>query len=270
VLGYVVNKLSTTSNWIILLHGFGGNSKIWYKQIDEYKKHFNVLEIDLYSHGLSKVNLSELQGYTFEDIAIDVIKLMNKLKIYKAHFAGISLGTIIANQICNMVPHRVASMVLGGAVTSFNYKARFFLKLGDIFNPILPPSFMYNFFAWILMPKKNHEKSRIIFSREAEKLAKKEFNTWFKLIKSIDSVYKESRLSFLNIPKIYIMGSEDHMFLNSIEKDISTEPRSKLHILHKCGHICNIEKANEFNDVSIKFFIEHTYGVLDEAQEFVV
>ena len=38
---------------IVLLHGIGGNSQIFYKQIDEYKKKFNVLAIHLPGHGKS-------------------------------------------------------------------------------------------------------------------------------------------------------------------------------------------------------------------------
>ena len=33
--------------WVVFVHGAGGSSSIWYKQIRDFREHFNVLLIDL-------------------------------------------------------------------------------------------------------------------------------------------------------------------------------------------------------------------------------
>ena len=45
---------------IVLLHGFGGNSRIWKYQIPLLSKYYNVLTIDLPSHNEGNLRLSEL------------------------------------------------------------------------------------------------------------------------------------------------------------------------------------------------------------------
>ena len=41
-------------SWITFLHGFGGSSNIWYKQIRKLSKSYNLLFIDLRGHGKSR------------------------------------------------------------------------------------------------------------------------------------------------------------------------------------------------------------------------
>ena len=40
--------------WVVFVHGAGGSSSIWFLQIKEFIRHFNVLLVDLRGHGKSK------------------------------------------------------------------------------------------------------------------------------------------------------------------------------------------------------------------------
>ena len=40
--------------WITFIHGFGGSSNIWHKQVRELSQHHNLLFIDLRGHGKSR------------------------------------------------------------------------------------------------------------------------------------------------------------------------------------------------------------------------
>ncbi|MDX5477069.1 MAG: alpha/beta hydrolase, partial [Cyclobacteriaceae bacterium] len=43
----------SSQEWVVFIHGAGGSSSIWYKQIREFKEEFNLLLIDLRGHGRS-------------------------------------------------------------------------------------------------------------------------------------------------------------------------------------------------------------------------
>ncbi len=43
----------TSKDWVVFVHGAGGSSSIWFKQIKAYKQHFNLLLLDLRGHGKS-------------------------------------------------------------------------------------------------------------------------------------------------------------------------------------------------------------------------
>ncbi|WP_144277129.1 alpha/beta fold hydrolase, partial [Chlorobium sp. KB01] len=81
--------------WVVFVHGAGGSSSIWFLQIKEFIRYFNVLLVDLRGHGRSKGMLphKDERHYDFEDITRDIIEVLDSLNIRKAHFIGISLGT---------------------------------------------------------------------------------------------------------------------------------------------------------------------------------
>ena len=50
----VYRNTKIKSPWITFIHGAGGSSSIWFKQIRYFSKFFNLLLIDLRGHGNSK------------------------------------------------------------------------------------------------------------------------------------------------------------------------------------------------------------------------
>jgi pimeloyl-ACP methyl ester carboxylesterase len=42
---------SPEKDWVVFIHGAGGSSSIWFKQIKAYSEEFNVLLVDLRGHG---------------------------------------------------------------------------------------------------------------------------------------------------------------------------------------------------------------------------
>jgi pimeloyl-ACP methyl ester carboxylesterase len=234
------------------VHGAGGSSSIWFKQIKEFKKHFNVLLLDLRGHGNSKEKISK--NYTFKAIAQDVLEVLNHLNIEKSHFIGISLGTIVIRQFAELYENRVQSMIMGGAILKMNFRSQILMKLGNIFKYVLPYLILYRFFAFVIMPNKNHKQSRILFINEAKKLYQKEFIKWFKLTAEINPVLKWFRQVELQVPTLYVMGNEDYMFLPSVRKVVESHYKSsKLLVIENCGHVVNVEKWEIFNTEVIQY-----------------
>lgn len=248
----------TSSEWVVFIHGAGGSSAVWYKQLKDFKKHFNLLLIDLRGHGKS-AELSEAvynKGYTFTAVTQDIIEVLEVTKTPKAHFMGVSLGTIIARQLAELQPERVKSLVMAGAVTRLTVKSRLLVFFGNTFKKIIPYMWLYSLFAFIVMPRKQHSESRNLFIREARKLCQKEFLRWFKLTKDINPLLKYFKESDLGIPTLYVMGDQDIMFLEPVKNIVKKHQASVLNILEKCGHVVNVEQPKAFNDLSVKFILD--------------
>lgn len=165
MLYHKVYSHATSSVWVVFVHGAGGSSNVWYKQVKDFKTHFNVLLIDLRGHGKSQNVFSEVwqSKYTFEDVSKDVLDVLDFLQIQKAHFVGISLGTIIIRTIAEINPERIESLILGGAVTRLTIKSRILVNVGNAIKRIIPYMWLYKIYAWILLPKANHAQSRNLF-----------------------------------------------------------------------------------------------------------
>ncbi len=247
--------LNKNQPWVTFVHGAGGSSSIWFKQIRDFKKEFNVLLLDLRGHGNSKPKLKDSfkDDYTFDSISHDIIEVLDHLNIKKSHFIGISLGTIIIRNIAEKYPERVEKVILGGAIMKLNVRSRFLMKVGVAFKSVVPYMLLYKLFAFIIMPRKNHKASRLLFVNEAKKLYQKEFIRWFKLASEINPLLKFFREKDTHIPSLYVMGAEDHLFLPSIKKIVQQQKNALLHVINDCGHVVNVEQPNDFNQKSIAF-----------------
>jgi len=243
-----------SEEWVTFVHGAGGSSAIWYQQVKVFKLEFNVLLIDLRGHGKSKLPLNEkFKRYSFNNIGDDIIEVLDFLKIETTHFIGISLGTIIIREITERYPERTKSMIMAGAVMKINTKGQILMRLGSLTKSIIPYLVMYRFLAWVIMPRKNHRESRILFINEAKRLYQKEFIRWFKLVTQVNALLKLFRIKDTGKPTLYIMGKEDHMFLPSISKLVASHLSSRLVIVPNCGHVVNVEQPEFFNRSVIEF-----------------
>lgn len=242
------------ADWVVLVHGAGGSSSIWYRQVRVFQKHFNVLLVDLRGHGESgrRAPIGSL-NYTFEDVSQDVIEVLDHLEIEKAHFVGMSLGSIVIRVIAEMAPERVDRLIMGGAIMRLNVRSRLLVGLGNLFKRILPYLWLYRLFAWIIMPRKRHRKARNLFVREAGKLCQTEFRRWFRLTYEINPLLRLFRERELPHPTLYLMGEEDHMFLPSVEAMVERHGNSVLRVIRGSGHVCNVERPDAFNSYAIAF-----------------
>ena len=255
MLHYYSYPNTNATEWVTFVHGAGGSSSIWYKQVRDFKKEFNVLILDLRGHGNSKPTLKDTfnSKYTFDSITNDIVEVIEHLKIQKSHFIGISLGTILIRNLAEKRPELVKSMIMGGAIIKLNFRSQVLMKLGVVFKSVVPYMLLYKLFAFIIMPKRNHKNSRLLFVNEAKKLYQKEFIRWFKLTAEINPLLRFFRAKDIKIPTLYIMGAEDHLFLPSIRHIVSEHLSSTIFVIENCGHVVNVEKPVTFNLQTIRF-----------------
>jgi len=247
-----INQKSKT--WVVFVHGAGGSNVVWFRQLKEFKKHFNVLLVDLRGHGKSKPALTEKdEQYSFDEVALDVIHIMDHLNIQKAHLVGISLGCIVIRAIDKLAPGRAESIILGGAILQFNKTLKVLISMAKILNSVLPYMWLYKLNALILMPYRRHRESRNIFIKEAIKLGETEFKKWMRLTREIKQNLNEFLYREPSAPVLYLMGDGDHMFLPMVSDLVKKQINAKLEIIKNSGHCCNLDQAGVFNEISIHF-----------------
>jgi pimeloyl-ACP methyl ester carboxylesterase len=256
VLHHKTYFLGEDRDWVVLVHGAGGSSSIWFRQLRPYRTHFNVLLLDLRGHGASAAMAEERAGdepYTFETVSREVLDVLDHVGIERAHFVGISLGCLIIRTIAEVAPERVESMVLGGAIARLNLRSRALVVIGNAVKRFIPFMWLYRLYAWILLPRAGHRESRMIFIREAQKVARNEFLRWFRLTMELTTILRVFETRDPGIPTLYLMGDEDHMFLPTVRRIVTQHRHAVLHVIERCGHVCNIEKPEPFNQHSIAF-----------------
>ena len=122
---------------------------------------------------------------------------------------------------------------------------------------VVPYQTFYKILARVIMPKKNHAASRNIFIRESLKLSKETFISWFNY--TMEILHSEEiveQLKKIAIKIYFISGSEDRCFLSGTKKTVKAIHNCNFKIINNCGHVCSIEKANEFNQCALHFLAQ--------------
>jgi pimeloyl-ACP methyl ester carboxylesterase len=101
---------------VVLIHGFCANAyNNWVLPgiFDKLAKHYHVIAIDNRGHGASG-KPHEVDKYGMEMVE-DVVRLLDQLKIQKAHIIGYSMGGFITGALVATHPERILSATMGGA-----------------------------------------------------------------------------------------------------------------------------------------------------------
>lgn len=258
---------NSSKTWVVFIHGAGGSNVVWFRQLRDFKKHFNVLLIDLRGHGKSKSGeITEAEQYRLNEVAHDVLEIMDHLRIEKAHWVGISLGCIVIRAMDKLAPGRAESIILGGAVVQFSKKINVLVTLARLLHSILPYMWLYRLNARILIPSRKSVESRKLFIQEAIKLGEREFRKWLRMSHEIKDSLNEFLCREASAPVLYLMGDRDHMFLPMVMNLVKKHVNSQLEIIRNSGHCCNLDQPDVFNERSILFIKEHSENIKNGDQ----
>ena len=227
---------------IIFIHGVGLNNKIWEPQIDSFEN--SVVTYDILGHGKTPLKLSKI---SFNDLSLQLLNLIDELKIDKVHLIGFSIGSLIARNFAVNYNHRLQTLTL----------------LCSIF-------------------KRNNEQQQIVkdrfeLSKKSRTLSKQALKRWFsdKYIKNnkyiydrITSILNANNIeNFLKIYELFVNHQDDEKFENINTKtlimtgefDIGSTPKmsedlskciknSKVKIIKNGKHLCSIECVDDVNN----------------------
>ena len=94
---------------LLLVPGLGGQGSFWGQQVEAFKHDFRVIVHD--HRGAGRSTHSQIK-YSVEQMADDVLRLMDALRIDSAHLVGHSTGGAIGQVIALDQPRRLRSLVL--------------------------------------------------------------------------------------------------------------------------------------------------------------
>lgn len=86
--------------WLVLIHGISGDISVWDNHINDLKKEYNLLLIDLPFYGNSHTD----DNLTPEMLNEKIKVILDKENIKKANFMGLSLGTLVVSQFAIKYP----------------------------------------------------------------------------------------------------------------------------------------------------------------------
>jgi 3-oxoadipate enol-lactonase len=94
---------------LLFSNSLGTDLSMWEPQSRTLSKGFRVLRYDGRGQGQSVVTPGP---YTIEQLADDVLALLNELNIAKVHFCGLSMGGMVGMSLAVRAPERLGKLIL--------------------------------------------------------------------------------------------------------------------------------------------------------------
>jgi aminoacrylate hydrolase len=243
---------------VMMISGLGGLASFWNEQVAAFSKRYDCITHD--SRGVGESDPIR-GGYTVDRMAGDVIALMDRLEIERAHLMGHSTGGAIAQTLAIEHPNRVASIVLSATWTKpdayfrrmYGLRKEVLQRLGASAYVQATTLFLYP--SWWIA--KNNEKLRHV---EAQNLA--HFPPLEIAMSRIDAILAFDRtqgLAKIRTPTLVIGAEDDIVTPAYFSEELARLIRgAEVKIFPRGGHWFPHVLAREFNQAVLPFLNSHT------------
>lgn len=236
---------------LVLIHGFGGGFPTWFFQVHHLKKYYDLLLLELPSHGKDNVKMSQLPP-DFASVSHLILNTLDHLGVEKASFVGVSLGALVIQYFVLYNPKRVDKYILIGPLGKIRFLLRLSIWLLWFFLPVLPLKPTMRLVSRILVPGNETAYGRDLFLACAKRIGRWEFRAWFKTLLSVSGHQGLYIRTMGNEPNgLYVFGQKDSFFRVMLWMD-----RRKLQnfvIVKDAGHLCSIDQYQAVNDLIVQF-----------------
>ena len=261
VLGFKLHYLEAGRGApVVLLHGLGGDGSRWAPNIDPLAKDFHVFALDQIGFGQSD---KPLANYHTGMLAEFLVGFLTEVGVQKASLVGNSMGAGVALYAAAKYPQVVDRIVLAdgggfrsaasGAPSAPTPEA---LHRRQIQNSVTREE-TREFFRILF-----HDKS-LVTDRMVDDQLQMRLRSAFTITKIQESGEKglggltEAEVRAVKAPTLIVWGKYDELAnpagADRLEKTI---PGSKKVIIDNCGHMPQLEKADEFNRLVREFLTE--------------
>jgi pimeloyl-ACP methyl ester carboxylesterase len=248
---------------VILIHGCGGCIEIWKDNVTALAQGRKVYALDLPGFGRSDKPHVRFSTPYFTEFLKEFMIVQD---VDKSTLIGSSMGGVISLQFALQYPHQVEKMILADSV-GLGKELSISLRIATL--PILG--------EWLTRPSRKEaaQFARMLFYNQdlitdqmveqgyemvslpgAQRCLLSAHRYMYNIWGVKSDVYHPilDHLEEIKAPTLVIWGAQDRL-LPVAHAYLAPQrlPNAKLHIFNPCGHMPNMERAEEFNSLVIDF-----------------
>jgi len=221
---------------LLLVPGLGGVGAFWGNQVAELSRDFRVVVHD--HRGCGQSSRSRI-AYSVDQMAEDVLRLMDALRIDAAHYVGHSTGGAIGQTIAQDRPERIRRLVLSATWTG---QDGFFRRSFELRKELLRAGGIRSYWrASVLMlrpPSWIAANEAALLEEEAKTLADPpDVEILQSRIDAIVRFDRRARLGEIKAPTLVIVAEDDMITPPYMSEELAAKvPGAKLAVLRYGGH----------------------------------
>jgi len=248
---------------VLLLHGGGAGSAIWYRQIAELSNTRQVIAPDHPVFGLS-------DQIPFEEPFLDgitgyIIGFMDALKIERVDVIALSMGGQGAIAACLSYPERFRRLILiGSAGLGTDFPLVFKLSLVPYFGRLITRPNRWgqdSYFKAFEVKNTEFEGAEeykqyaydVTLSQGHSKAMRESINSIANWSGQVN-VFTDEALTHLDLPTLAIWGDEDQLFpVSHAERLVKLGPDAHLEIIENAAHVPLLDHSDRVTELITEF-----------------
>ena len=239
---YEVHGNLESKKAIIFLNGLSQSTVAWYLMLPGFSTDYKVILCDLIFQGQSDKG-GEMRD--FDEHAADVFGLIEALNIEKISVAGLSYGSLVAQNMALSHPEKINKLIL---LSTFANKTAYTDAIGvawstalnfggyaHMFDVMLPTILGESYFFNPLIPIDVLKSTKATTNTDPSALRKL-------MQATAERPDFRGKLKDVKVPTLVIQGEYDALFPVHMAKEVSDAiPGSKLEVVKDVGHTLNLE-----------------------------
>jgi pimeloyl-ACP methyl ester carboxylesterase len=232
----------------VLLHGLGGDRRMWLYQVPAFCPRVPVILVDLRGHGRSSAPAGE---WSIADLARDVMRLLRHLGVEKAHLVGLSMGGVIAQQFALDYPYATASLVLADTLCGVPDDGQALARDAMRFIEEQPMRVIAETRITAAFSDAVDPAMRL---HMIEQVALNDKDAYVRAARAVFGYAGCGRLSEIAAPTLVVVGEADRTLPLAWMESLATRIRgARLARIAGAGHLSNLERPQDFNRLVLDF-----------------
>lgn len=236
---------------LVMGHTLATDHTMWGPQVAAFSKDYRLVRLDFRGHGRSPAPEG---AYTLDELADDVIALMDRLGVRRAHYLGISMGGMIGQVLGIRYPGRFDKLVLASTSSELppQGRAAFDERIKTVRDGGMEPQVEPTLGRWFT--DEYRQRTPEVVERIASLIRRTPpagFIGWCEAIKHLDLT---GRLGGIKNPTLVLSGAADPGAPPAAGEMIAKAiPGADFHIIPEVKHQLSIEAAGTFNRLVLEF-----------------
>ncbi len=241
---------------VVFITGLAGIYRDWRLQAPYFSRHYRTIVLD--NRGVGRTDKPK-DGYSIRRFADDTVGLMDHLKVERAHVVGLSMGGMIAQEMALSYPSRVDRLAL--CVTNCGQSHAVLPEqevldvitnpTGKTYEDIVRQSLPILFTERYLQEMKDEVETYVQDKLDSPRQTFHSYNGQLQAAMEFDSYDLLPRIAHHTM---VLTASGDVLVPPANSKVLADRiPNSRLYIFEEGGHMFNIERSEEFNQVVLEF-----------------
>jgi len=234
---------------VVLSNSLMSTMAMWEPQMAALTRNFRVLRHDTRGHGASDTTPGP---YTIASLTEDVIAMLDALGLKQVHFAGLSMGGMIGQQLGAQNGNRLLSLSLCDTTSEMPNRTLWEERFEAVRNGGVAALIEGTIQRWFTAGFIARDPATI--GRVREMIATTGSEGYLACASAVRDVNQTATLSLITTPTLIIAGESDPACTVAQAELIHREIRgSQLQVIADAAHLSNLEQPARFNELLTAF-----------------